>query len=166
MTDNSLWHRVLGMVRIGTVAVVDDTSKQAQTHQIGFSQQETFDGVPAVNNYGFTSNPHSGADAVVLAGAGDQSKGVVIAINDGRYRLAELTSGEVAVYDDLGQAVYLTRSGIVVRGAGNAIRIEGDLHVTGDVLASCDSGPVSSLQHVHSGVQSGGGNTAKPVSGS
>ncbi|HBD3410308.1 TPA: baseplate assembly protein, partial [Escherichia coli] len=56
-------------------------------------------------------------------------------------------TGEVAVYDDQGQSVTLTREGIVVDGAGKTItfrnapkaRFEMDLEVTGQVKDLCDS---------------------------
>ncbi len=38
-------------------------------------------------------------------------------MSDRRYRLKGLQTGEVAVYDDQGQSVTLTREGIVVDGA-------------------------------------------------
>ncbi len=160
-----LWHRVLGMVRVASVTLVDDTNQSGQTHQLAFSPRETWDDVPALNNYGFTSNPLPGAKAVSLTAHGDQSKGVVIAVGDGRYRLSGTQSGEVAIHDDLGQAVYLTRTGIVIRAASKPVRLEGDLHVTGDVLASCDNLPRSMLQHVHDEVAPGGGKTGVPVPG-
>ena len=48
---------------------------------------------------------------MVFAG-GLRSHGLVIAVEDRRYRLRDLKDGEVALYDDLGQVVHLTRDGI------------------------------------------------------
>jgi len=49
--------------------------------------------------------------------------------------------------------------------AGGIIKITGTLHVTGDVVAGFGAGSVSLLNHLHSGVVPGGGNTASPVPG-
>ncbi|MFV2291099.1 baseplate assembly protein, partial [Escherichia coli] len=53
--------------------------------------------------------------------AGDRSHGVVVVVADRRYRLKGLRRGEVALYDDQGQSVVLTRSGLVVNGGGTPI---------------------------------------------
>ena len=59
-----------------------------------------------------------------------------------------MRGGEVAVHDDLGQKVHLTRDGIVIDGAGLPvlftntpnIRMETDqLEVTGEIKDRCDS---------------------------
>ena len=70
--------------------------------------------------YGFTSVPltpsadGTGAEALVLFLGGSRSGGIAIAVGDRRYRLTGLPDGEVAIYDDLGQKVHLTRTKIVV----------------------------------------------------
>jgi phage gp45-like len=64
----------------------------------------------AFEHYGFTSRPWAGAEGIVLTNG---TAIVLIASDDRRYRLA-VEEGEVALYDDLGQKVYLTRTGVVV----------------------------------------------------
>lgn len=66
-------------------------------------------GVEHLEPYGFTSRANSGAEAVVLFPDGDRSHAVVVTVSDRRYRLKGLQTGEVAVYDDQGQSVTLTR---------------------------------------------------------
>jgi hypothetical protein len=55
-----------------------------------------------------------------------------------------------------------------VKGTGNVGTFNGTLHVTQDVIADVDvlGGGISQVNHIHSGVVSGGANTAKPVPGS
>ena len=112
------------------------------------------DGTPRLAEYGFTSRPHPGADAVALFISGDRSSGVVIATGDQRYRL-HLADGEAAVHDDLGQKVHLTRSGIVIDGGGLPIKITdtpsvrmetANLFVTGDITDRCDAATPRSMQ--------------------
>ena len=49
---------------------------------------------------------------------GDRSHGIVFTIADRRYRLKPLKTGEVAIFDDLGQKVHLTRDGLEVYTPG------------------------------------------------
>lgn len=63
--------------------------------------------------YGFQARPKAGAVAVQAAIGGHQEALVTLLVADRRYTI-ELQEGEVALADDLGQKVHLTRSGIVV----------------------------------------------------
>jgi len=94
-------------------------------------------------NYGFTSNPLPGAEAVVLYLGGDRDNGIAIAVEDKRYRLKGLTSGEVAMYTDEGDKVYLTRGGIIEILAASKVAITAplvqcseDLAALGDLTAA------------------------------
>ncbi len=71
------------------------------------------EGLEHFEAYGFGSRAHPGAEVFAAFFNGDRSHGVVLATADRRYRL-KLEEGEVAMFDDLGQKVHLTRSGIVV----------------------------------------------------
>lgn len=108
-TDN----RIRMMIARGTVAGVDDDA-QAQSVQIDLLADETHEGVERFQEYGFTSVPHAGAEVIMVAVGGLRSHGIVIAVEDRRYRMKSLKPGEVALYDDLGQSVVLTRDGITV----------------------------------------------------
>lgn len=112
----------------------------------GFTE-ELADNVEVVRQYGFTAVPHVGAEGVHLSIGGVRAHGLIVAVEDRRYRLAGLAGGEVAIYDDLGQTVHLTRAGIVIKGAGRPVtitdtpkvRLETEMfEVTGDVLDRCD----------------------------
>ena len=149
--------RTYGSFRIGTVTLVDNGFSGTQKHQVAYSPLESRDSVPAVTPYGFYNWPHVGAQTLALHAAGDQSKGVVITVHDQRYRMTLGAEGEVAIADDLGQTVHLTRSGIIVNGGGNqvtitntpTVRMESTLNVTKDVIANCDGVAISLLKHKH-----------------
>ena len=98
-------------------------------------------------------------------------------VSDRRYRLKGLARGEVAVYDDQGQSVTLTRAGIVVNGGGKPIvfknapkaRFEMSIESTGDIRDRCDSGGKSMAEmrltyngHTHKENGDGGGTTDAP----
>lgn len=70
------------------------------------------DDVEHFEPYGFTSEPKTGAEPLIVALDGDREHSTAICVADRRYRLTGLTSGEVALYDDQGQEVVLAREGI------------------------------------------------------
>jgi len=108
-----LRRRVQLMVGRAVLVAVDDSSK-CQTVQITALKGEVLDGVERVTEYGFTSHPHPGAEAVLLAVGGNRANGVVIAAGDRRYRLTGLAAGEVALHDDQGQVIKLARDGMEI----------------------------------------------------
>jgi phage baseplate assembly protein V len=85
-----------------------------------------------MQHYGVTSVPPAGAQLVVIPIGGKTAHGIIIATEHVQYRLKGLKSGEVALYDDLGQVVYLTRSGIVIKGAGLPVTVTDTPSVTLD----------------------------------
>jgi phage baseplate assembly protein V len=102
------------------------------------TQVKTLDGdvyeLPRYQQYGLTANPQNDSEAVVLMT--DESNGIVIAIDDRRYRLTGLAKGEVALYDDLGSKVHLQRDGNILVQTSTKITLDvPDVHVTGNITA-------------------------------
>jgi len=160
-----------------TVALASAGSK-LQTLQIRMLAGEVKDSVEHLEPYGFTSHPHAGAEGVAVFPGGDRSHGVVVVVADRRYRLQGLKTGEVALYDDIGQCVHLTREGILIKGAGlpmvitdtPKLRVEAPIECTGDITDNVD-GDGSSMaamrevfnDHDHPG--DSGGTTSRPNQG-
>jgi len=118
-------------------AVNDDLARQLL--QVEILKGELRDQVERMQNYGFTSVPFAGADAAVAFVGGDRAHGIVLVVDDRRYRLTGLAAGEVAMYDDQGQKVHITRTGIVVETTLDlTATVGGDLTatVTGALTAS------------------------------
>lgn len=114
--------RVRGMVARAIVRLVDD-ARQAQELQLELLADESQDAVERFQNYGLTSVPHAGAEALVVFAGGLRSHGVVLAVEDRRYRLTGLEEGEVALFDDLGNIIKLGRERIDVT-AVTELRVE------------------------------------------
>jgi len=114
--------KVFGMISRGTLSLLD-TARKMQVAQVRLLAGEKKDGLEVFEPYGFTSAANAGAEVVALFLNGDRSNGLVICVADRRYRLT-LEAGEVALHDDQGQKVHLTRSGIVIDGGGLPIVIE------------------------------------------
>lgn len=129
-----LYRRLLMVFGRALINAVNDGGG-LQLMQIQLGKDEIRDGTPRFAEYGFTSNPKPGARAIAVFMGGDRSNGAVVATDDPRYRPTGLKSGEVVIYDDLGQKVYLTRTGIVI-DAPLGLAILGNLVVTGAITAS------------------------------
>ena len=149
--------------------------------QIGIQADVGRDQVERFQQYGVTSVPHAGAECVTLSVGGNTDHPVVINVDDRRYRMRGLKTGEMAIYDDQGMSVHLTRGGIVIRGAGKPMRLtdtsgielDSEVHVTRglrvdgnlNLLGSraTHNGSDIGHQHKHGGVQEGNGISGTPV---
>ncbi|PAL25469.1 phage baseplate assembly protein V [Sphingopyxis sp. GW247-27LB] len=149
--------RINMMIGRAVVSGSDDEAK-AQALQVELLSDEVQDGVERFQGYGFTSRPHPGAEALVVCVGGTRSHGVVVQVEDRRYRLKGMEEGEVAIFDDLGQVVHLKRDGIL---------IESTLKVTidaPDVIVTADSVEVTAdTVTVESGDLRLGGAGGQPV---
>lgn len=172
-----LHRRIMNMLGRAVLRLVDDAAG-LQRVQVTVLAGEVRDGVERFQDYGFTSHPLAGADALLVFLGGNRDHPVAVAVADRRHRQTGLEPGEVAVYDDQGQSVHLTRAGIVLRGAGRPVtitdalkvRIEADLEVTGQVKDLCDGAgrTMAGMREVYNGHThpgDSGGTTGKPTEG-
>lgn len=106
----TIQRQLLGLIGRAVVKSISAATK-CQTVDVSLIAGEPKAGVEHLEPYGFTARANSGAEAVVLFPDGDRSHAVVVTVSDRRYRLKGLQTGEVAVYDDQGQSVTLTRAG-------------------------------------------------------
>lgn len=161
----------------GVVSAVNSALKM-QTVQIQLLTGEGKDNVEHFEPYGYTSHPQVGAEQVTGFVDGDRSHGVVLIVADRRYRLTGLAAGEMAIHDDQGQKVHLTRTGIVIMGAGKPVlitdtpkvRMECDLEATGEIKDRCDSDGMTleGMRNVYNGHThpgDSGGTTGQPNQG-
>lgn len=141
--------KALGRVRTAFRAVLTNiaTTTPIQLVQADAMAGEQLQDNELVQHYGFTSVPLAGTQLIVLPIGGKTAHGIVIATEHTQYRLKGLKNGEVALYDDQGQQIVLTRQGIVVKGAGLPIKItdtpsitmETELvHITGNLKVDGD----------------------------
>lgn len=124
--------RAMQNIALRAVVQMVNSATKMQTVQVSLRDGELKDVLEHIEPYGYTSNPHSGAEAVTLFFNGDRSHGIAIVVGDRRYRLKNLESGEVALHDDQDQVVYLTRDGIKITTPkdiemrGENVRIHGN----------------------------------------
>lgn len=101
------------MIGRAIVRLVEEVGGE-QLMQVDGLAEETLDGVPRAQDYGFVSRPLPGAGGILLSLGGMRGQSVVIAVGDRRYRLTGLVDGEVAMHDDQGQKVHFKRDEILI----------------------------------------------------
>lgn len=101
--------RILNLISRGQLLKVDD-SKGIQRIDANFFSDEVHTNIERIQNYGFTSNPKPGCEVVTLFHSGNREHGIVIAIDDKKFRLKNLAAGEVAIYTDEGDNIHFKRN--------------------------------------------------------
>lgn len=108
------------MVSRGVVELVNDGLKM-QGLQVSLLSDELADDVERFQDYGITSVPFTGAEVLFLSVGANRSHGVVVSVADRRHRPKDLVEGDVCLYTDKGERVYLNRvDDIVHLGAKSA----------------------------------------------
>jgi len=172
--------RVRNAAARAVVRLVTEATKM-QSLQLGVLAGETVDGIERFQEYGFSSFPFSGAEALVVFPGGDRSHGIAVAVDDRRFRV-QVAEGEVIIYDDLGQKVHLMRDKIAVTSpteivataplvriiASEKVRAETPIfECTGQIKDLCDGDGVtmSAMRDVYNGHRhpgDSGGTTGTP----
>ncbi len=116
--------RMANIVGLAQVRLVDD-GDGGQRLQLELLADEVLEDIDRHQDYGFASHPLAGATAVTVALGGTRSRSMAIAVADRRYRMT-LAAGEVAIHDDQGQKVHLTRDGIVIETTGTVAVTAGE----------------------------------------
>jgi phage gp45-like len=164
MTLNRVWRRVLNAVAPAAITTTNDAGPVLSA-QIQIGYMEIIDNVPVLQQFGLASVPPPGSDAAAAFVAGDRSNGVVVATNDQTTRPTGKQSGETMLYNARGMQVYLSASGIVINTGGAPVTINGDLHVTGEVVRGFGTADQVTLgQHRH-GTGSAAAGTVAPTPG-
>ncbi len=114
--------RIRGLVSRAVVSLVNDSLK-LQGLQLKVLADETLDNVERFQQYGFTSVPLAGAEAILLCLGGHRDHPVVIAVDDRRHRKANLLPGEVSIYNHLGDTILIKQDRTIEVVAGTRVRV-------------------------------------------
>lgn len=101
-------NRIMMMIGRAVLTAVDD-SKGIQLLTMSLLNAEVRDKIERMQNYGFTSHPKPNAEGIVVFPGGDRSHGICIVCDDRTFRLKPMAEGEVALYSDEGDYVWLKR---------------------------------------------------------
>ncbi len=150
-----------------------------QVAQVNLMADETIDDIPIIQQYGFSSGPLPGSEAVAVFLGGQRDNGVIIATDDRRYRIKVL-NGEVAIYTDEGDSIHLKRGRVMemttqtlninattavnfntpMITTNGAIRAQLDIR---DNYLSAGSKTMANMRLIYNGHQHNENNTAGPT---
>ncbi|EHA6962338.1 phage baseplate assembly protein V [Vibrio parahaemolyticus] len=162
--------RIIGMLSRSIVTgIVEDL--QRQNLQVSINAGESCDSIERFQNYGLSSYPTAGSEAILAALGGNLGNLVAIAVEDKKVR-PQGESGDVFLYHLEGHKVRLTKDGKIIVTATDVIfeaansltiispetLIQGPLHVTGGI--STDLGIFATGGITSSSVVSGSDLTA------
>ena len=135
------------LVSRAIVRAIDDTT-DLQELQISLMKGEVRGDVERFQNYGFSSVPLEGAEAVTVFVGGDRSHGIVLAVDDRRHRLKNMAAGESAMYSNGGYKIHIKQNG--------DIEVIGGITTDRDIIINGKS----FLAHTHTET---GGTTGPPL---
>lgn len=128
-----------------------------QKVQVSGLADETLQDVELMQQFGLTSVPPAGTQVVVLPMGGETTHSIVIATENGSFRVKNLKSGETAVYDESGSTIILKQ--------GRLIEIDCDiLKITATTKVEISS-PIVETDHVFTAQGQINGNGGMAVQG-
>ncbi|MDP2153798.1 MAG: phage baseplate assembly protein V [Methylotenera sp.] len=89
--------RVRLMISRAVLSAISD-GKGIQLVQVKLLEGEVRDGVERFQNYAFSSVPLIGAEGIMACVSGNRDHGVILAMDDRRYRVRDLQPGEAVMY--------------------------------------------------------------------
>lgn len=157
--------RRLRLIADRAVVTMVTDSLQRQGLQLKVLADETADDVERFQNYGHTSVPPVGSEAIVLGIGGARAGLVAIAVEDKSVRPKDLEAGDNCLYHLEGHRIILRKDGLLELEAKTVIinasekltmitpdtEIQGPLHVTGPISSDEDvtAGDISLSGHDH-----------------
>lgn len=125
---------------------ISDGAKR-QLIQFEALKDEIKDSVERMQQYGFTSVPHPGAQVLFVALGGNRDHPVAVSVDDPRFRKKDMQPGEVAIYTDEGDYILLKRgrtieietTNLVVKASESARFETPILECTGEIFDRCDT---------------------------
>ena len=126
-----LRNRVYMLISRAVIEMAKD-EKGMQYLKLSAMAKEDRDDVERFQNYGFTSVPKEGAEAIVLCPQGNREHMVAIVVDDRRYRLKGMAEGEVAMFTDEGDVIHIKRGGHIEIKAADKVDIIGANEVSVD----------------------------------
>lgn len=89
------------------------SSEPVQRVQLSGLADETLQDLEQLQEFGFTSAPPEGTEAVVIPLGGATSHGVIVATEHGSFRIKNLKPGETAIYSNEGAKIVIKQGRII-----------------------------------------------------
>jgi len=118
-------NKIKSMLSKAIVSLVNDSTNM-QLIQIEILKDEVKDNVERVQDYGLTSFPRKGAEALIGFINGNKDHGVAIKVDDSRVRPKNLQEGEVVLYHESGSKIYMKSNGDINIESAGKVTLDGD----------------------------------------
>lgn len=107
--------KLISNIRQPFRGVLNSTNSGAeiQRHQVSGVADETLQDVEIYQHFGLTSNPPAGTKVIVVPIGGLTGHSVIIATENGSFRVKELSPGEVALYSSHGSTLIMKEGNII-----------------------------------------------------
>ena len=127
----------MSTIERGTITA-SKNDDQLRELQVQLQDNYVQDELEHLEPYGFSSEPHCDkqTDAMVAFLGNQRGHGVVLSVTDRRYRITQMKTGEVCIYDDKKRHVYLKQDGIEIDGANSPITVKTTNSVTINAAAN------------------------------
>ena len=145
-----IYNKIRQILLIFDLNSVDDSKSPQEITVVSLDNEP--DIIEHFQPFGLSANPSRDSIGLFLSVGGNRSHGVAICIDGGDVRVKNLMEGETAVYNSHNKKIVLKQ---------DQIEVEGDLIVTGDVVANGKS----LESHNHDFNYTGAGMGASPQSG-
>lgn len=127
----------MSTIERGTITA-SKNNDQLRELQVQLQDNYVQDELEHLEPYGFSSEPHCDkqTDAMVAFLGNQRGHGIVLSVTDRRYRITQMKTGEVCIYDDKKRHVYLKEDGIEIDGADSPITVKTTNSVTINAAAN------------------------------
>lgn len=127
----------MSTIERGTITA-SKNDDQLRELQVQLQDNYVQDELEHLEPYGFSSEPHCDkeTDAMVAFLGNQRGHGIVLSVTDRRYRITQMKTGEVCIYDDKKRHVYLKQDGIEIDGADSPITVKTTDSVTINAAAN------------------------------
>lgn len=127
----------MSTIERGTITA-SKNDDQLRELQVQLQDDYVQDELEHLEPYGFSSEPHCDkeTDAMVAFLGNQRGHGIVLSVTDRRYRITQMKTGEVCIYDDKKRHVYLKQDGIEIDGADSPITVKTTNSVTINAAAN------------------------------
>lgn len=152
---NPIKTRVMLMIGRCVLTALDDSTGY-QVAQVRTGENEIASGLIRIQNFGFTSRPKSGAAGIAAFVGGNRDHGILLAVDDARYR-PKVSEGEAAVYSAFGAKIVLKTDGSIeaTPATGQSFKVVGPITASGIIHSDLDITAgvtnTSLKTHVHTG---------------
>ena len=127
----------MSTIERGTITA-SKNNDQLRELQVQLQDNYVQDELEHLEPYGFSSEPHCDkqTDAMIAFLGNQRGHGIVLSVTDRRYRITQMKTGEVCIYDDKKRHVYLKEDGIEIDGADSPITVKTTNSVTINAAAN------------------------------